>query len=272
MKRVVLISILFCFADHTQASDSLFLLQDNCVRCHLTCEAPGKGISAVNWKKSVHFGPDTGCADCHGGNKFLAMDFKKGHMGLPDGQEINDMCGKCHINEYKNMKSRKKFIHKTKKICEATCVTCHGYHNTGKADLSVINQKNCATCHSFEKVIPLESVVHRIQSKIKLIEETIAVRSEEHFPVTVPIRDLSNARTNLAISFHSLMSEELLNYLNNDLMASLMDIENKMSGTAPGKWLFQGMMILLFLLLCLILIKYYQMIVLPFSGSNREIK
>lgn len=258
MKRILFISILILFTAQAQAADSLFLLQDTCVRCHLTSESPGTGNSVISWKKGVHFGPDTSCAECHGGNKFLYMKFKKDHMGVPKGSEINDMCGKCHVNEIEATKTRVKFKNPTKKACEATCVTCHSHHEVEKANLSVINKGNCGKCHVFEKAEPLKQAIIEFQEKVKTLEAIIQKRAESRLPVTSAVREISENRGNLKKAFHAMTSPDLVHYIHGDLIPALSDLESDLSRTGQRNWVFQGIFIILFLILCLIFVKYYQ--------------
>ena len=256
------------FVPLTFAKDALYLLQDNCVRCHLTHETPGKGCVPLAWKSSVHYGPETGCADCHGGNKFLQMAFKKGHIGIPSGREITDMCGKCHVGEGERFIKRTKFAPAQVKRCEATCITCHDAHTTKKADLSIMEEKKCAACHGPDKASSLFAAIDVVKEKIASIEQQIDTRSKKGFPVTVPIRDLTALKHQRAAAFHSLTSADLVPFLNEDMMEALANIEHTMAGNSPTKWLFQGMAVLLFFFLCLLLLKYYQSTVLPHEDDG----
>ena len=238
------------------------------MRCHLTHETPGNGCVPLAWKTSVHYGPETGCADCHGGNKFLQMAFKKGHMGTPSGQEITDMCGKCHVGEGERFIKRTKFTPATAKKCEATCITCHDAHTTQKADLSIMEEKKCTTCHGPDKAAPLFSAIDTVRKKIASIEQQVDTRMKKGFPVTAPIRDHTALKHQRASAFHSLTAADLAQFLNQDMMEALTRIEQTMAGNSPTKWLFQGVAVLLFLFLCLLLLKYYQSTVLPHEDGG----
>jgi hypothetical protein len=259
MKRILFISIVVFFTAHmAQAADALFLLQDACVKCHLTSESPGSGSSVISWKKGVHFGPDTGCAECHGGNKFLYMAFKKGHMGTPKGREANEMCGRCHVNEIKEMNARSQFRSRSDKRCEATCVTCHSHHQVEKATLSIINSGNCGTCHPFEKAATLTQALRDFQDIITTLEGMVQERTARHLPSIMAEREIKAAQTALKRGVHAMTSSELIEHIQGKLIPTLSELKGDLSQTGQRNWIFQGVMVILFLFLCLIFVKYYQ--------------
>ncbi len=143
---------------------------DQCYNCHNSGveDQPGK-----LYTHDLHFRLGISCADCHGGDRTKedmdeAMSKKHGFIGVPAGEQITQVCLKCHASE-----SRMERYHLTQKFSSkkiflssvhgknniATCITCHGVHDIRRIDnkYAPVYGKNqvllCAKCHSDENYI-----------------------------------------------------------------------------------------------------------------------
>ena len=145
---------------------------NNCIGCHR--ELGGEAVEALD--KDIHAKNDLFCDGCHGGystietdDPSVAMDPRKGFIGVPGAKEIPKLCGKCHSNasymkkfnpnlsvdqlaEYRTSRHGILLQKGDRKV--ATCVSCHGAHGvTDPKDptspvypLMVV--ETCGKCHA----------------------------------------------------------------------------------------------------------------------------
>ncbi|MBW1989873.1 MAG: hypothetical protein JRI97_10055, partial [Deltaproteobacteria bacterium] len=144
--RIAAVVLAFLAAGLARGEEPLFVLQDACVRCHLLGEDGRKDNSVLAWKQSVHFSAQSSCADCHGGDRLLYMDFAKGHMGLPTRAEALAACAKCHP-ALADPAATRPVAFGRQDTCTADCITCHGYHAVQKPGAHLLNAANCDPCH-----------------------------------------------------------------------------------------------------------------------------
>jgi hypothetical protein len=148
-----------------------------CLQCHGTTLVPAalRGIPQ-QWRKSVHYQNGVVCNNCHGGDPkdvALAMSPQRGFVGTPKPKAVPQFCGKCHIGI---MKSYLESDHG--KALETTgrgpnCVLCHGSHDIRKANLSIINQKLCGVCHSYERAKDIKASLSLTEQKINRIDKNL---------------------------------------------------------------------------------------------------
>lgn len=171
--------------------------KDSCFDCHSVQEG-----TSIPFKNDIHYKNGISCADCHGGDRNsddpnISMSVQRGFLVRVTREGVAEFCGRCHSNAAFMQKHNPKprvdqvklytaSIHAGKPAgsasVPATCVDCHGVHNTravsdpqstvaparlartcGKchADSSELYQKSahapvfvtperasCATCHS----------------------------------------------------------------------------------------------------------------------------
>ena len=256
MRKIFIIALLMLWPGSLFAADKFFLLQDACVRCHLLCEERSKENSVIAWEKGVHFRPDSGCSECHGGDKLYYMDFQPGHMGIPDRTQTVAMCEKCHEPEVRDFVNRQRPA--DKKLCTASCVDCHGYHMVNKADGGLINEAICGSCHSPDKAINIISAMNIAEASMAAIEGKIDHYKKNRFPVTTLKRQLKDVRRQYARSFHDQELSRLEAHITKETMALLNDLEGEMKKSNPAKWRLQGVMVLSFLSAVLAVLVFYQ--------------
>nr|NIS02453.1 hypothetical protein [Gemmatimonadota bacterium]NIU52318.1 hypothetical protein [Gemmatimonadota bacterium]NIW36584.1 hypothetical protein [Gemmatimonadota bacterium] len=74
--------------------------QSSCVGCHgaLSDERLAEPVS--QYEGDVHSSAGFGCVACHGGDaeefSMMAMDPARGYIGVPEPQDVESVCGRCH--------------------------------------------------------------------------------------------------------------------------------------------------------------------------------
>lgn len=153
------------------------LAQDNnenvCIQCHATL--PGKlGQPVQLWRNSIHAENGIACNDCHGGDPkdaANAMNPERGFLGAPKEPDIPAFCGRCHVGVMKDYlaSAHGRALGKG----GPTCVTCHSNHQVLKASLELINEKNCSSCHSFERAGMIRDAMQETEGMIVATEARI---------------------------------------------------------------------------------------------------
>ena len=261
--------VLMLAASSAAASRDYFLEQDMCVRCHLIGENLGAPNPVFAWKRSVHYRPDSGCAECHGGDKYFYADLQQGHLGLPDAAGANALCGKCHARETALMKNRAPG-EPGRPVCTATCISCHGYHEVDKATGELINEANCGRCHSYARVKPEKEALDRAQARITSLENRINRIQDLDFPVAGMRSDLAAARAAYADILHGKRPGQYAAAAP-AFIASLNPLETRLQESAPYKWYLSGTAAVGFLVALAVLLFGYQS-VLGSNYSGREDK
>ena len=168
MKTILRIGLILSFLFISSLS-SVYAAEDNCYSCHSDLGSS----PAELFKNDVHHLAGLSCADCHGGDRNsddmeAAMDKSKGFIGVPKGNQISDICSKCHsdslfISKYdktlstnqmsllKNSVHGKLSLNGTDRIVQ--CITCHNAHGivSVKNPASPVYPTNvpgtCNKCH-----------------------------------------------------------------------------------------------------------------------------
>lgn len=170
-------------------------LQDErsaCVECH-TSEIMNPELQEVpqDWQMSWHFQNAVSCHDCHGGDPTdatMSMSHQRGFIGIPNHNEIPEMCGKCHIaiknNFYKSghgkAPTKKDSVEPSTPGADCgnpegpNCVTCHGSHDIQKASIDIINEIKCSKCHSYDRAREMKQTLFTVESKLSSIEKRIS--------------------------------------------------------------------------------------------------
>ncbi len=228
--------------------EPLFLLSDACVRCHLTCERGAYDNTVTAWRDSVHFRPDVTCADCHGGDRYLSLPtFRKGHMGVPGPGAIVPMCGRCHTREADDF-LRRIGAPRDRPLCTASCVDCHGSHRVEKAEAAqIVSPARCGTCHSFDKARESASAVARAGALFSAVKKAIAERKRKNLPTESAEIELARIRLEYAAAFHSSLAPYLAGEIDSKTVASLKNLSARLAEESPGRWKWQGLLVLAFL-------------------------
>lgn len=160
---------------HSQTADAFFRnatsKPDNCLTCHRGIEE----ASGMKYAADIHYRKGITCAGCHGGDPTTddqekAMSPDRGFLGVPKGDDISQMCQRCHsdavvmktgfnsaipVNQLESLNAS---VHGKADVSGkgrmVQCVTCHSVHNirSVKDPQSPVHpanvNKTCATCHS----------------------------------------------------------------------------------------------------------------------------
>jgi hypothetical protein len=260
---ILLFECCLCHADGSR----LFLLNDYCVRCHLTCERNGKPNSVLLWKKSVHFPQHAGCADCHGGDRYLNIKFKKGHIGFLDKHETKQMCRRCHRHEYELSEKRSLMKILTGDKCSVSCIDCHGHHKIEPSSGNRINIVNCSSCHSANAAKDLIHTIMLADSKLKALEERIKKRIGQIYPTVNYIADLENLKNEFKDNIHQKSMAELPEAIRSGTLTSAEELQAVMETTSPTYWYVQGIAVISFLALCFAMTLYLGKVLLKIPDS-----
>lgn len=138
--KIWLITFFFLFF----AVQKVIAGEDQCFTCH----SDQGGAPAELFKNDIHHLAGLSCSDCHGGDNKSedmdeAMSKSKGFIGIPKGDQISEICSKCHSNDafmskydknittdqstsLKNSVHGKLSLNGTERIVQ--CITCHNAH------------------------------------------------------------------------------------------------------------------------------------------------
>jgi nitrate/TMAO reductase-like tetraheme cytochrome c subunit len=154
--------------------------QNVCILCHDSDlikpeyrDIPGE------WRKSWHYANGVSCQDCHGGDPkdaTKAMLRSKGFLGAPKYDQVPGFCGKCHIGILENYQESghgKALKSPVKGIKGPNCVTCHGSHDIQPADIEIINEGLCGSCHSYDRAKEMKASLFLTEKKIKEIDHDL---------------------------------------------------------------------------------------------------
>lgn len=155
--------------------------ESSCVTCHRALEGPDAEEGVVHdYTNSIHAAKGLDCSECHGGNPDAPVDLESfdytaakgpgtGFRGIPDRQDIPDLCGRCHSDPAymrrftPQMRVDQEQLYWTsghgQRLREgntkvATCVDCHSNHSILPASdpRSTVAPHNvpatCQRCHS----------------------------------------------------------------------------------------------------------------------------
>jgi hypothetical protein len=237
------------------AADTTFLLNDQCVQCHLAGEQTGRPNSVLAWKQSVHFRPDAGCAGCHGGDRFVRQAFRKGHIGLPDRSRITEMCGACHGEQQKQFLEKMSTAGPT--MCAVTCTDCHDYHQVRPSGSGLINPVTCGRCHPGDRAEALAAELGRLETRFREVTATLENHQQGRIPVDTVRRRLAAVKTEMSRTLHSRKFDEVLKYLRTQANGELDAIENRLSDFSPRTWRLEGVAVTGALVLAFALVLVY---------------
>ncbi len=150
-----------------------------CIDCHTSdlMREDYKEIPA-EWRKSWHYQNGVSCQDCHGGDpKDAARSMKpeSGFVGVPKPKEVPEFCGKCHLGIKENYleSGHGKALMTTGR--GPNCVTCHHSHDVQKAEISIINEKLCGVCHTYDRAREMKAALMLTEQKINKIDHDLKI-------------------------------------------------------------------------------------------------
>jgi len=145
-----------------------------CLVCHDSdLIKPQYRAIPAEWRKSWHYRNDVSCQNCHGGDPndaAKAMLPASGFVGTPKPKDVPKFCGKCHLGIMQNYleSGHGKALMATGK--GPNCVTCHGAHDIKKANIDLINEKLCSTCHTYERAKVMKASLMLTEEKINQLD------------------------------------------------------------------------------------------------------
>ena len=144
---IILFAVYFISQGASQEA-SHFPSGDNCISCHMEEDFLPEDFQ----KYDVHLQAGLSCAGCHGGDSSTdieeeSMNPQKGFIGIPNQQDIPDLCGKCH--------SRIEFMRTFQPMISTDQVEQYyqSYHGK-KLRRGDTNVANCTSCHSVHAILP----------------------------------------------------------------------------------------------------------------------
>jgi hypothetical protein len=138
-----------------------------CLQCHASQTGRG-GTPLKLWQESIS------CHDCHGGDPkdaANAMSPARGFRGVPKETAIPEFCGRCHVG----IKDDYLASAHGRALGRGgpTCSTCHGSHAVVKANLELINEKRCSTCHPYQRAAAIKEALADTERNLTLVEQTL---------------------------------------------------------------------------------------------------
>ena len=261
MKQMIYILLLILgITLPVSAEDRLFLLQDNCVRCHLLYEIRAEENSVLSWKDSVHFLPDASCSDCHGGDRYLRMEFRKGHMGKPSFSESIAMCENCHKTEVTLFKDSYRG-NAGKKACEASCISCHDPHRTLSLKGSEIFGKTCSSCHSSENSLGILQKIKEVETVSADIESSAGKKERMGLPVDTHMAKFHDIYKTYVNAIHKMNMGQLERHISENVLPGLYELQSDTGPFSIIKWQIKGIFIIMFFTILFVLLVIYQMII-----------
>lgn len=104
----------------------------------------------------------------------------------------------------------------------------------------------------------MTQALHDFQDLVTTLEGIIKERSVRHLPSTMAERQIKAVKASVTRGIHAMTTVELIDHIHGELIPTLKDLEDNLSQTGQRNWIFKGVTVILFLFLCLILVKYYQ--------------
>jgi len=136
----------------------------SCVACHQNFGDDRLGKPVKEFAADIHSARGFGCISCHGGDAqdpgMTAMDRAKGYIGKPQGQQIIQVCGRCH--------SDARFMRQYNPSLRVDQVTeyytsVHGQRLNERADAKVATCVSCHAAHSIRAPSDPRSTVHPLR-------------------------------------------------------------------------------------------------------------
>jgi len=180
-----------------------------CIQCH--AKLPGKlGEPVALWRQSIHAENGIACDSCHGGqprDPVNAMNRAMGFLGKPSEGEVPAFCGRCHVGVMKDYLAS---AHgRALGRGGPNCVTCHGNHKVVKASLSLINERDCSRCHSFQRAAIIREAMQRTEGRVVSIDSRIKRYKGEGVDTEQMEKGLFAVRNRFHSLFHEVNVEKV---------------------------------------------------------------
>lgn len=199
--RGLLVALLFLVLATPAAAASV------CIDCHNSdLMKPGFLKIYQEWKESWHAQNNVSCYNCHGGDPkdvANAMSPERGFVGVPKPTAVPEFCGKCHIAISKDYLASGHGKALMTKGTGPNCVTCHGAHDVQKAQLSIINEKLCSKCHSYERAQLMKEALFGTEEKISAISGELQTIRSNGLDVENEAKTLFRTQAQYRALFHT---------------------------------------------------------------------
>lgn len=125
--------------------------EDKCFSCHSDLGS----TPAELFKNDIHHQVGLTCSDCHGGDSKSddmdeAMNKSKGFIGVPKGNQISEICSRCHSNA--------SFISKYDKSLSTNQIELLKNSVHGKLSLNGTDRiVQCTTCHNAHGIVSVKN-------------------------------------------------------------------------------------------------------------------
>lgn len=166
---IAAVGLVLCLTPELSGQDT----SDMCIECHRALSSEAADDPVTQFESDLHAAAGFGCVDCHGGDASIegmgGMDPALGFLGVPDGEEIIQVCGRCHsdaefmrqfnpslrvdqVAEYWSSRHGQRLA-STGDTAVATCADCHVPHSIRPASdpNSTVYPPNvartCGRCH-----------------------------------------------------------------------------------------------------------------------------
>jgi nitrate/TMAO reductase-like tetraheme cytochrome c subunit len=199
-----------------------------CVVCHDSDDMKPELRSIPSaWRKSWHYQNDISCHDCHGGDPqdaAMAMSPERGFAGKPQYGQVPDFCGRCHIGILKNYleSGHGKALRSARR--GPNCVTCHGSHDIQKADITIIDEKRCSQCHTYERAKAIKQALSVTEKKMKDVEDGLRALKRAGVYTETEDKTLFNTQAAFRTLFHS-VDVSLIKARTDEFVKKLEEIE-----------------------------------------------
>jgi len=182
----------------------------SCIVCHEG--QPGRlGDPVEQWRGSIHAKNGIFCNACHGGDpselSMEAMSPQRGFLGVPEEEQIPDVCGGCHIGV------REDYLQSAHGLALGSggpqCVTCHGNHAVQLAGPELINEQRCSRCHEYGRAEEIKTAVVETDRVISGIEQKLASLKRLSFATAESEGEVFAQRNRFHRIFHSVDVEKV---------------------------------------------------------------
>jgi hypothetical protein len=138
--------------------------RDNCAACHLETGDDRLAAPVREFDGDIHKAKGFGCVACHGGDTeatgMEAMDPRKGYIGKPSGQQIVQVCGRCHADA--GFMRRYNPSLRVDQVAEYS-TSVHGRRLRELGDPKVATCGSCHPAHSIRPPSDPKSSVHPLR-------------------------------------------------------------------------------------------------------------
>jgi predicted CXXCH cytochrome family protein len=150
---------------HGFAQGQVLEQQNSCFRCHQVIDERRFSDPVREYVDDIHFEKGFDCVVCHGGDSTVldrrrAKDRSRGYIGIPDRQDIPQLCGRCH-SDARFMKRYNPSL-RIDQVAEYS-TSVHGQRLLELSDDKVATCTSCHTAHSIRPPSDPASSVHPLR-------------------------------------------------------------------------------------------------------------